>query len=123
MNRQIKFRVWDSKLKIWINNIGMKQNNVLTNGNEKQFHVMQFTGIKDRDDNEIYEGDYLNIGSPQFGYFQNDKGNDVKYQIVFERCEYILFRPDINLIWGKLSRIEEMNYECKIDGNIYEIKK
>ena len=120
MNRQIKFRVWDSELKIWINNIGMKQNNVLTNGNEKRFHVMQFTGIKDRDDNEIYEGDYLNIGASQFGYFQNDKGNNVKYQVVFEGCEYILFRPDINLIWGRLSRIEELNYECQINGNIYE---
>ena len=59
MNREIKFRVWDIELQIWVNNIGMKKDNILTNGTEKRFCVMQYTGLKDKNGKEIYEGDLL----------------------------------------------------------------
>jgi hypothetical protein len=47
MNRVIKFRVWDIEMKMWINNIGMSKNNILSHGNSKRFHIMQFTGLYD----------------------------------------------------------------------------
>ena len=53
--RVIKFKVWDSELKIWITNLGMKKNNVLCDGNEKRFHVCEFAGVYDKHGNEVYE--------------------------------------------------------------------
>ena len=58
--RQIKFRVWDSKEKTWIWNLGMKKNNVLCDGTESgRFEIMQFTGLYDKNGKEIYEYDII----------------------------------------------------------------
>ena len=82
--------------------------------------IGQFTGLLDKNGNEIYEGDLLCIGADEFGFITTDNGETVKYEVRFEGCNYILYRSDLKLNWGRLSRLDELNWNCQVVGNIYE---
>lgn len=84
------------------------------------YSVMQYTGLKDKNGIEIYEGDLLNIGANEFGFITNDKNETVKYEVRFIDADYVLFRTDIQMNWGRLSRLSEMNWHCQVVGNVYE---
>lgn len=72
MNREIKFRAWDRKGKklypfitIYAQDFGHVQ--VSESGEDKvlergEYDLMQFTGLKDKNRKEIYEGDLVKIG-------------------------------------------------------------
>lgn len=103
--RVIKFRVWDTQLNLWVNNIGMKVNNVLTDGTEKRFKVMQFTGLKDKNGKEIYEKDIV----------KDLDGNLMTCVWDQDACEYQLVNDD---------GIQALTKNCcewvEVIGNIFE---
>jgi len=112
--REIKFRAWDNELKCWIGNLGMKSNNVLCSGNEKRISVMQYTGLKDKNNKEIYEGDVCRLFSCDrpieyvggcFGYW-TELNNDGASFIPISNYHF-------NWKDGKSSKIE-------VVSNIYE---
>jgi len=125
MNREIKFRLWDGKKTIYqnerhmFNGVFMQKRPVpqiitvgsaITNG----IQVMQYTGLKDKNGREIYEGDVLRL---------NGGAKDVFGAIGFEDGCFVLEAPwtlPINS-FPELKAYTDMVFcEVEVAGNIYE---
>ena len=122
MNREIKFRVWDKKIKeshieklqdlceddYWYDGETEVWSVLYDCNNEQErFIAMQYTGLHDKNGKEIYEGDIL----PFTMY-------DLKteyYYIVFRNGEFeAINKQDTNFIWRSAWK------ESTVIGNIYE---
>ena len=90
---------------------------------QKDIVFMQFTGITDVQGKDVYEGDILNIGADQFGFVTVQSGLNAQYVVLKQGCDYVLKRSDLPFVSGRLSRVSEIGWICKVVGNIYENQK
>ena len=89
---------------------------------QKDIVFSQFTDLLDMNGKEIYSGDILNIGD-QFGFVTIENGLNAQYVVMKQGCDYILKRSDLPMVWGRLSRVYDLLWVCKVVGNIYENQK
>ena len=121
MSREIKFRAWHKVEKCMFEVFGFDVNHVYpftTSGivippTIDDVEMMQYTGLKDKNGKEIYEGDIV-----KYNY------NNQVYQDVYAKVEYSIagFRLNADYISRHLSRhirIADTDY-YEVVGNIYE---
>ena len=130
--REIKFRAWDiSNKKMLIQKEKYNDFEDLTNflqfevwdlldcdEDKKNIILMQFTGLKDKNGKEIYEGDIVEIKEETHKRLQGFKGQ--KYKVIFNEGSFEIKREiNIGIEQNNLGTVN--SYIClEIIGNIYE---
>ena len=115
--RDIKFRAWEKKLKeiIPVKNIDFEAKMINKDSIWRKFdeiQLMQYTGLKDKNDKEIYEGDIVEI---TWAYDKSIHKFKVYYDS--ENAYYSLKeigRDDLDVLCGYSKE------QIEIIGNIYE---
>lgn len=122
--RDIKFRAWDKKLDIMWEPISLStllnylvfQDCPNADAYEalkdhfKDFKWLEFTGLKDKNGKEIYEGDIIKIDS-----LACDDYNGITTTVVWKGAGFVGLSPEIN--------ISSWHDGVRVIGNIYENPK
>jgi uncharacterized phage protein (TIGR01671 family) len=120
--REIKFRAWDDNMKVMVNPYcELRDGNFWgedctnTGISVAHEHVMQYTGLKDKEGREIYEGDivrtYMGTVCEIRWDFVSEKTKSFDYEYTGFCFHHIKQKRNYHL---------DVTSSCEIIGNIYE---
>ena len=120
--REIKFRAWDfqnnsmHEVNIMMIGFGSSSYNYPNEGEEADVGtmdtnrvLMQYTGLKDKNGKEIYEGDILLYPNTGYDPSRGDNPNELS-KVIFKDGGF--YADDYG--------VYEIDLECEVIGNIYE---
>lgn len=125
--REIKFRAWINRYEMMVDveKISIISGRIYFDSNWwREFELMQYTGIKDKNGKEIYEGDIVinkccGISNTSIVRFGNYKSSDMASSYECGHLGCYIEHP-----WDKLETIRKdiLFYanQCEVIGNIFE---
>lgn len=117
--REIKFRFWNpdrERMIYWpkADSVAALTPDTLNPKDGDTMKVMQYTGLKDKNGKEVYEGDILGINDDR-------PVLTTRYKVFYERGQWICQDEEMN--WTNLPDMEHCGDSLlflKVVGNIYE---
>jgi hypothetical protein len=106
MNRKIKFRAWDKDDNKMLQSPDATPWFILQYGIKYNFHVMQYTGLHDKNGVEIYEGDIIE----HHNMHGNNYNSQVKWEVVDNWSGYLLIGSpkDVVEVIGNVHQNKEL---------------
>ena len=110
--RQLKFRVWDTRDNefVHVDDLYWFEENFIHNSEDASASIQQYTGIKDCNEVEIYEGDLVSFKVNTFAEILSFENQEVKYL-----DEYAMF-----ILGDYCLRDYIIHESIEVTGNIYE---